>query len=84
MLILAILKGTFCGKHYFIGCSGWLPTFRSNHCSHSIPVYVDEQALSELFTGNRLVSDNDAGVACSRVISAFIGACVKHCGVWTT
>jgi hypothetical protein len=74
------LQGVSRGKHFFIGCSGWQPEFTSGHRSHSIPDSVDEKALSSLFTGGSLISKNETA-PCSRIVPAYIGARLRHCGI---
>jgi hypothetical protein len=54
-----LVQGVLCGKHFFIGCSGWQPDFASGHRSHPLPDFVDEKVLSALFVGGSLVSQDE-------------------------
>jgi hypothetical protein len=67
------------GKHYFVGCSKWTPSFRGHRFS-TIPDYVDESLLSALFSGKVLSMGANRDLKCSRVISSHIGRKLKFCG----
>jgi hypothetical protein len=67
------------GKHYFVGCSKWTPSFRGHRLS-TIPDYVDESLLSALFSGKVLRTGANRDLKCSRVVSSHIGRKLKFCG----
>jgi hypothetical protein len=74
-----LLQASRQGKYHFIGCTGWLPTFRKSHRSTTIPDHVNEDLLAMLFKGEPLPGAS-AGKKCSRVISSHIGRKLKTCG----
>ncbi|KAJ7476393.1 hypothetical protein B0H11DRAFT_1810084 [Mycena galericulata] len=73
-------QGPSNGHHYFIACSSWTPKCKENHCTLTIPDFVNEHLLAKALAGQPLTDDPDKNTQpCSRIVHPHTGLKRKHC-----
>ncbi|KAJ7166137.1 hypothetical protein C8R46DRAFT_997239 [Mycena filopes] len=68
------------GHDYFIGCTGWKPSWKTNHRFTKIPDNVDENLLAKALAGVALTDDATKDTQpCSAIIPSRTGLKKKTC-----
>ncbi|KAJ7741807.1 hypothetical protein DFH07DRAFT_684473, partial [Mycena maculata] len=72
--------GTSNDHQYFIACSGWMPKFKENHRTLTIPDHVNENLLAKVMAGQPLTDDPDKDTPpCSLIVHPHIGLKRRRC-----